>query len=108
MAQVTNTTRPECDKLNARQEDWNSIYPFIEWLHENRMCIGVWRDPDAPYTNDFTGETGTIKEMAEYLLVHPYPYGQPIVNLLYKYFDVDPAELERERREILESLQPEG
>lgn len=108
MAQVTNTTRPECDKLNARQEDWNSIYPFIEWLHENKMCIGVWRDPDAPYTSSYTGETGTIKEMAEHLLEHPYPYGQPIVNLLYKYFDVNPAELERERREILESLQPEG
>jgi len=108
MAQVTNTTRPECDKLNARTVEWNSIYPFIEWLHENRMCIGVWRDPEAPYRNDFTGETGTIKEMAEHLLVHPYPYGQPIVNLLYEYFDVDPAELERERRELLESLQPEG
>ena len=49
-----------------------------------------------------------IQLQREYLLEHPYPYGQPIVNLLYKYFDVDPAELERERRELLESLQPEG
>jgi hypothetical protein len=37
-------------------------------------------------------------------LEHPHPYGQPIDNLLYEYFDVDPAELEREQREQLESL----
>uniref|UniRef100_A0A6M3M1F4 Uncharacterized protein n=1 Tax=viral metagenome TaxID=1070528 RepID=A0A6M3M1F4_9ZZZZ len=102
MTQVSET--PECDKLNARTGDWNSIFPFIEWLQENRMCIAVWRDPDASYTNDFTGETGTIEEMAEHLLTHPYPYGQPIENLLYKYFGVDPEKLERERRGLLEAI----
>lgn len=95
---------PECDKLRKRLDEWNAIYPFIEWLREQRMCVAVWRDPEAPYTNSFTGETGTIKEMADWLLEHPYPYGQPIDNLLYKYFDVDPAELERERRALLSSL----
>jgi len=97
-------SHPECAKLNERTKEWNAIYPFIEWLQEARMCIAVWRDPEAPYTNDFTGETGTIKEQAEYLLEHPYPYGQPIENLLYKYFNVDPSELERERRAVLSSL----
>ena len=97
-------SHPECDKLRARLDEWNTIFPFMEWLQENRMCIAVWRDPEAPYTNDFTGETGMIKEMAEYLLEHPYPYGQPIENLLYKYFDVNPSELERERRTVLLSL----
>ena len=96
--------RSESDKLIERMNEWNAIYPFIEWLHENRMCIAVWRDPEAPYTNSYTGETGTIKETAEHPLEHPHPYGQPIDNLLYEYFDVDPAELEREQREQLESL----
>ncbi|GAH01146.1 unnamed protein product, partial [marine sediment metagenome] len=64
---------PECDKLGWRLIEWNAIFPFIEWLQENRMCIGVWRDPEAPYENLHTGETGTIKEMAEHLLEHPYP-----------------------------------
>lgn len=99
---------PNANKLVARTKEWNAIYPFIEWLHQNRMCIGVWRDPEAPYTNAFTGETGTIKEMADHLLEHPYPYGQTIHDLLYKYFDVNPAELERERRAILERFREEA
>ena len=32
------------------------------------------------------------------------PIPQKLDNLLYEYFDVDPAELERERRALLESL----
>lgn len=95
---------PECDKLRKRLDEWNAIYPFIEWLQENRMCVAVWRDPEAPYTNMFTGETGTIKEMADWLLENPYPYGQPIDDLLYAYFEVDPKELERERRALLKSI----
>ena len=97
-------TRSESDKLNERLGEWNAIYPFVEWLRENRMCIAVWRDPEAQDTNSYTVETGTIKEIEECLLEHIRPYGQPIKNLLYEYFDVDQAELERERKEILESL----
>ncbi len=92
---------PECEKLNERSDEWDAIFPFIEWLNQNRMCIAVWRDPEAPYTNSYTGEKGMIKEKAEYLLEHPYPYGSQIPNLLYDYFDVDPVELERERRALL-------
>jgi len=95
---------PECDKLGKRLDEWNAIARFIEWLQENRMCIAVWRDPEGSYTNSYTEETGTIKELAEHLLEHPYPYGQTPDNLLYKYFGIDPAELERERREILENF----
>jgi hypothetical protein len=31
--------------------------------------------------------------------MHPYLYGSPIENLLYEYFDVDPVDLEWERRD---------
>jgi len=100
---MSKNETPTIEKLNERIEEWNALYPFIEWLHRNRMCIGVWRDPEAPYTNS-TGETGTIEEMAEHLLVHPYPYGQTIENLIYKYFDIDPVKLEAERRAFLAKL----
>ena len=94
-------TRSESDKLSERMSEWNAIYPFIEWLQENRMCIAVWRDPRVLNKNSYTVKTGTIKENAEHPLEHPHPYGQPIDNLLYEYFDVDPAELEREQLESL-------
>jgi len=97
-------TRSETDKLIERMNEWNAIYPFIEWLQENRMCIAVWRDPKAQNINSYTVKTGTIKEIAGHPLEHPHPYEQSIDNLLYEYFDVDPEELERERREQLESL----
>lgn len=97
-------SHPECDKMKEKLDEWNAIARFIEWLQENRMCIAVWRDPEAPYENSYTGEMGTIKEMAPHILEHPYPYGQIPDDLLYKYFNVNPAELERERREILENF----
>ena len=96
-------THPTCEKLNEHTKEWNAIYPFIEWLHENRMCIGVWRDPEEQYgTTD--GKVGPIREVAPWLLEHPYPWAGPTENLLYKYFDVDPGELEKERRQLLANL----
>ena len=100
-------TYPTCDKLNQHTDEWRAIFQFIEWLHENRMCIGVWRDPDTPYYNSFTEKyEGTLRDNASWLLEHPYPWSQPTEDLLYKYFDVDPSELEKERRVLLASLQP--
>ena len=86
---------PTCDKLNAHTDEYNAIAMFIEWLQENRMCIAVWRSE---------------KEVGEntWLLDHPYPWSSPTPNLLYKYFDIDPAELEKERRQILRNLQALG
>ena len=99
-------THPNCAKLGEVEDEWNAIGRFLEWLNENKMCIGVWRDPDTPYYNSYTDkEEGTIKENAEWLLEHPYPFSNPMPNLLYKYFDVDPTELEKERRQILANLQ---
>ena len=94
----------EIKKLNSHTEEWNHIYPFIEWLHANKMTIAQWRDPDAEYVNTHTGKKGTIEEMAPHLLNHPYPIGESIENTLYRYFEVDPAKLEAERRAFLEEL----
>jgi len=94
----------EIDKLNSRTDEWNHIYPFIEWLHENRMTIAQWRDPKAEYVSAYSGKKGTVEELAPHLLEHPYPVGGSIENLLYRYFDVDPVKLEQERRRLLSSL----
>ena len=98
----------EIEKLNSHTDEWNHIYPFIEWLHGNKMTIAKWRNPNAPFEvwDPETGGTrmGTIKDDAAYLLDHPYPVGQPIENILYQYFDVDPEKLEKERRAFLQEL----
>ena len=86
----------ECEKLASKTEKWEAIYQFIEWLHENHMCIGVWRTKE-----EVTDEKGYVQE---WLLEHPYPYGQSIENLLYKYFDIDVNKLEAERRALLEGI----
>ena len=83
---------PTCDKLNAQIDEYNAIAMFIEWLQENRMCVAVWR------SNEEVGEN-------TWLLDHPYPWSSPTQNLIYKYLDIDPVELEKERRQILRNLQ---
>lgn len=99
---------PECDKLSQHTEEFNVLFMFLEWLKENSMCIGAWRDPDAPYYNTFTEKIeGTIRDHAEWLLEHPYPISMSMHDLLYKYLDVDPHKLEMERREILLDIQVE-
>ena len=90
---MSNT--PTCDKLNKHTDEYNAIAMFIEWLQENRMCVAVWRSEEEVGENTW-------------LLDHPYPWSSPTQNLLFKYFDIDPAELEKERRQILKNLQDLG
>lgn len=94
---------PECEKLAKHEAEWNAIYPFIEWLQENRMCIGVWRDPEQ-MAKDQGKTVEEIKLWNSYLLEHPYPYSSGISNLLYKYLEIDPVKLEQERRQLLEYM----
>jgi len=72
---------PNIDKLNENTEAWNKIFPFIEWLHENNMWIAE-EDP--------VGQLFSIRYTTEILL--------------YKYFNVDPGELESERRQVLDEV----
>jgi len=75
----------ECEKLSNRTSEWNAIYPFMEWLQEQGVILCRY----------FKDEGGN-----EYL----QPIGESLQDLLYKYFNVDPAKLEMERREILANL----
>jgi len=85
---------PECDKLNARRDEWNAIYLFMEWLQEKRIWLACTITRREFYGEDYEDEP--MNTMV--------PISQTLENLLYEYFDVDPAELEQERRRLLSSL----
>jgi len=75
-----------CEKLSKRSEEWNHIYPFLEWLQEQGIVL------------------------ARYNLIYPelQPISESIQDLLYKYFEIDPIKLEEERRELLKKLREEA
>uniref|UniRef100_A0A6M3X6A3 Uncharacterized protein n=1 Tax=viral metagenome TaxID=1070528 RepID=A0A6M3X6A3_9ZZZZ len=85
---------PECDKLGKRLAEWNAIYPFMEWLQEKKIWLA--------HTITKREYYGACYEDEPMDTMVPIP--QNLENLLYEYFEVDPAELERERRALLESL----
>lgn len=87
-------SHPECDKLGKRLDEWNAIFPFMEWLREQKIWLAHTITKREYYGDDYSDE------LMETMVSIP----QSLEDLLYDYFDVDPAELERERRELLESL----
>jgi len=87
-------TRSESDKLNERLSEWNAIYPFFEWLQEKEIWLA-----HTITKREYYGEDHEDEPMDTMV-----PIPQNLESLLYEYFDVDQAELERERKEILESL----
>lgn len=86
---------PECDKLNDKIDEWNAIYPFIEWLQEK----GIWLAHRITL-REFYGEDYEDEPMETLV-----PISQTLENLLYEYFKVDTNELEKERRALLATLQ---
>ena len=76
-----------CEKLSKRSEEWNHIYPFLEWLQEQGIVLAKY-EPD------------------EFSSIYPnlQPISESIQDLLYKYFEIDPIKLEEERRELLKKL----
>ena len=90
----------ECEKLSKREDEWNNIYPFMEWLQEQGLFLcRNQTEEEAREDEDNVLASGEV-------IVWPYPIavGKPIEQLLYEYFGVDPVKLEQERREILEEL----
>lgn len=81
-------TEKECEKLANRTDEWNVIYPFMEWLREQgvHLCKMV------------------EKFRKKGILIY-YAIGKSNETLLYEYFDIDPVKVEQERREILKNLQ---
>lgn len=67
-------------KFSETHDDRRVIEDFIEWLSQHRMEIGEWRD-----------DSDWLQVRAE----------KPDA-LLMRYFEIDPVQLDRERRELLE------
>ena len=91
----------ECKKLSARTEEWNKIYPFMEWLQER----GFFLCRNDTEEDAKAREEEPFKDGSYFLFPYPIVVGKSIEQLLYEYFDVNPVKLEKERRELLERLE---
>ena len=75
----------ECARLTEREEEWNAIMPFLEWLEEHGMFL-------------------CEMVQLEYRSCHCNRIGKSMEQVLYEYFGIDSKKLEEERRELLERL----
>lgn len=127
------TTHPECDKMIAVHEDSQKLGEFIEWLGSDeggglfiaewdrqvecgwhtpfysrgqrkfRECVdGVIVDSDREPQGqcDMCSGTGFVDRIEP----RGMPHHESIERLLARYFNIDLAEVERERRAILDGL----
>ena len=90
----------ECKKLSDHLEEWNHIYPFMEWLQEKGLFLCRYE------TEDDVKAKGDkpLGDGSYFTFPYPIPVSKTIENRLYEYFEVDPVKLEVERREILEEF----
>ena len=90
----------ECKKLSNHLEEWNHIYPFMEWLQEQNLFLCTYEtETDVKAKGD-----KPLKDGSYFAFPYPIPVPKTIENRLYEYFEVDPVKLEVERREILEEF----
>lgn len=87
--------REELDKLVAAHGDAFIISEFIDWLGDSGYRICKFQE-------------GIIhsNELGDYTPEGWYPQRKSHEQLLADYFEIDLDKVEKERRELLESLQP--
>ena len=85
---------PNCTRLMDRGDEWDIIAMFHEWLKEK----GIWLAHTIT-KQEFYGEDYEDEPMDTMV-----PIPQTLRDLFYEYGGVDPVELERERRRLLEKL----
>jgi len=83
---------PNCAKETERGEEWNIIAMFFEWLSQKKRAYLARNELDGPKW--------------------PIPYVVPVaihlsdlMRLWHEYIGVDEAELERERRRLLDEVE---
>ena len=91
---------PNCTKLKEHGDEWDHIYPFMEWLQEKRYSLCRYE------TKEEAIERGSVSRSTgePWLYEYPIPVGRSITDLLYEYLGIDPVKLERERRALLELM----
>ena len=94
------TKMSECKKLSSHTEEWNHIYPFMEWLQEQGLFLCRY---ETEADVKAKGEK-PLKDGSYFTCPYPIPVSKTIESRLYEYFGLDPGKLEVERREILEEF----
>lgn len=73
---------PEHDKLNAVKDQSQAIGEFLDWLRDEKGIMLAR-----------FGEGGDL-----------YPYPRSTQDMLAEFFDIDLAEIEKEKRDMLEKI----
>jgi hypothetical protein len=82
---------PECDKLHRVSGDVSTLHEFLEWLAENGLQVCSLEE-----TGKFDCD-GPVE--------HYFPIREQREALVQRFFSIDPAKLESERRAMLAALQ---
>ena len=100
---------PTLDRIKEVAEQSQSIGDFMEWLTgEGGYVIGAYR-----YHINVPGETEECWGLGDcdhadhekhQPSINIYPRHYTFQSLLYRFFDIDPAEEERERRAVIEEI----
>lgn len=93
---------PELDRLAAINESGDNqvIGEFLEWAGANGYHLTKTVEMESEETSLFTSKTYTVKHDVE------QPVG--IEEILYHFFNIDPAKLESERRMLLDRYRAAG
>ena len=74
---------PECEKIAERSEIIDEIIRFVSYLHSKNICLCRFNEESAEY----------------------FPIYDDIQETVLKFYDIDPAKVEQERRNLLKILQ---
>jgi hypothetical protein len=95
---MSKSPTPTLDKLSAVAEKRNAICGFLEWLQEKHIELASYHaHSDACLDEDEYHICG----MSENVL---YSVNKSHEKLALEFFDIDPADVEKERRAIIDSL----
>jgi len=92
--EITTEEYPNCTRLTERGDEWQVIAQFHEFLQEKKIWLAYTITSRQFYGEDYEDEP--MDTMV--------PYPKNLRDLFYEYVDVDPTELDREQRRILENL----
>jgi len=94
MTEFREEDHPNCMKLKEHGDEWRHIAMFHEWLTEKGILLASYEVYGDNFPEPMRGKQRDA----------PWPYPRPLRDLYYEYVEVDPNELERERRQILEIM----
>jgi hypothetical protein len=83
MGTTTTPDAPECERMVAVAPESQKIGEFLDWLGAQGIHLAAWDEDDDRL----------------------HPHGESFERLLARYFEIDLAKVEQERRAILASLQ---